>query len=326
MNELIDAVKQNRIAEVKQLLEKSDPNCKIDSEPLLTYAIKEKFDKIALLLLEHRDIDINVENRHGENALIVATEYGGAVIVEELLKRKDTDVNVENILKTPVLLIALGFRYEKIAKLLLERPDIDVIKTDKYGRNALLVASQIGSFEIVEMIISKGADVNYDKFYGVTALFYAVLGNHIDIVKLLLQQGANIDSEFVKTYRVENEIFNGTDEFLEMRKLIVNAFRAKWLQKINYAKKENLDKVMDEIESTLPIIPLIESAFDVCKAHFQVSMLHSTIHHKIYDGDMYGLRHGEDTMYELLMNDIQKLEGWKPEYNEYMCGGTRQWA
>ena len=41
---------------------------------------------------------------------------------------------------------------------------------------------------------------------------------------------------------------------------------------------------------------------------------------------MYGLRHGEDTMYELLMNDIQKLEGWKPEYDEDMSGGTRQRA
>ena len=57
----------------------------------------------------------------------------------------------------------------------------------------LSLAAQIGSLEIVKILVEEGANVDSTNEWGSTALFYALEANHFDIADYLLEEGADID-------------------------------------------------------------------------------------------------------------------------------------
>ena len=64
-----------------------------------------------------------------------------------------------------------------------------------------MIASKEGKTEIVKILLEKGAQVNMQDTYGLTALTFASQMGRTEIVKLLLGKGAdpNIKSDEVKT-------------------------------------------------------------------------------------------------------------------------------
>ena len=59
------------------------------------------------------------------------------------------------------------------------------------GRPPLHYASDYGQREVVEYLISRGADVNAIDKFGITPLLAAIWEGHTECVKLMLQHGAN---------------------------------------------------------------------------------------------------------------------------------------
>lgn len=74
------------------------------------------------------------------------------------------------------------------------RTDLSQLNTaDQYGMTPLEFACYKGNFEIVKMLIEKGANINSHKHRdGYTALMFAALGGHTDVTQHLLEKGANI--------------------------------------------------------------------------------------------------------------------------------------
>jgi serine/threonine-protein phosphatase 6 regulatory ankyrin repeat subunit B len=70
---------------------------------------------------------------------------------------------------------------------------IDDIDCD--GRTPLVQASIDGYVEIVQILISHGADVNKTSRYGGAPLHYACDGGHLDTVKELIKNGARINGK-----------------------------------------------------------------------------------------------------------------------------------
>ena len=58
-------------------------------------------------------------------------------------------------------------------------------------KNVLNIPCKMGEIEMVELLLSKGADPNRKNYNEDTPLIYAVDNEHIDIVKLLLESGAD---------------------------------------------------------------------------------------------------------------------------------------
>jgi hypothetical protein len=50
-----------------------------------------------------------------------------------------------------------------------------------------------GNYKIAAILIKKGADINYQNIYGLTALHYAARAGKAEIAKLLIDSGANIN-------------------------------------------------------------------------------------------------------------------------------------
>lgn len=87
---------------------------------------------------------------------------------------------------------------------LCELQDVRMYITDKNMANAtstltgwslLMNMSLRGKYDIVDYLISQGADVNYSCPLGWTALMLACTNQHFNIVKLLISNGANVNAQ-----------------------------------------------------------------------------------------------------------------------------------
>ena len=61
------------------------------------------------------------------------------------------------------------------------------------NETALIYASNSGHPSIVEYLVSKGANINYQGRENEIALYSAVWGNELDCVKLLIEKGADFN-------------------------------------------------------------------------------------------------------------------------------------
>ena len=90
---------------------------------------------------------------------------------------------------TLIALIVDG-NLDQVAQLLNGGVDADV--PDQHGFPPLHVAAGYGHAEIVELLLSRGANVNSRNVEGGTALHLAANG-HADVVSVLLANSANVD-------------------------------------------------------------------------------------------------------------------------------------
>ena len=91
-----------------------------------------------------------------------------------------------------LLIIASDNGHKDIVELLLDKC-IDINQTNEYWkRNALHVASEKGHSEIVKLLIDRGIDINLQDIDGSNALHLAFLNDKRDIVELLIEKGIDI--------------------------------------------------------------------------------------------------------------------------------------
>jgi hypothetical protein len=77
-------------------------------------------------------------------------------------------------------------------RLLLNDPEVNLNHGDDEGMSPLMHAVFKGHYEMVRMLIERGADVNFDEHpQKYTALMFAAIRAHPSIVNLLLESGAN---------------------------------------------------------------------------------------------------------------------------------------
>ena len=126
---------------------------------LLMAAKKGCFDRVRDLLDQYHPytaaVDIETRNKHGNNALIKAAEYGQTEIVRFLIG-VGAKINVRN----------------------------------NYNDTALTEAAEYGRAEVVKLLIEAGADLSFRDRDGQTALMKAVKYGHTEIAKLLIEAGA----------------------------------------------------------------------------------------------------------------------------------------
>ena len=102
---------------------------------------------IVCQLLEHKEIDVNVKNRRGDTALMLASKAGHENIVNQLLEHKEIDVNAQNNKGTTALMdmvkVCNSWKYPNavlIVDRLLRAPGIDVTCKNNRGGTALDMA------------------------------------------------------------------------------------------------------------------------------------------------------------------------------------------
>jgi len=121
--------------------------------------------------------------------------------VAKLLLTKGSKVNSKSKkpTNTPLHYAAINGDIEIVEMLLSRHANINA--ENKYGNTPLHNAVESKKMEIIELLLKKGANVNARNSNNLTPFQLAVEEGREEIIKLLLQHGANVNSAYSCTYR-----------------------------------------------------------------------------------------------------------------------------
>jgi ankyrin repeat protein len=133
-------------------------------------------------------LSLNILNRHGETALMVACKSGSVEVVKELLKIDGIDIKVKSTYGETALMMACTSGSVEVVKELLKIDGIDITVKNKSHETALMLACKSGSVEVVkELLKIDKSTVNEKSLLDETALMLACMSGSVDIVKELLK-------------------------------------------------------------------------------------------------------------------------------------------
>ncbi|CAB3779717.1 hypothetical protein LMG28614_00910 [Paraburkholderia ultramafica] len=180
IDSLIKSVKFDDIDGVNKLLAKGmDPNS-VDSQgiPLLVLAAREKSDKVGAALVANPKTNLEIEDKAGENAMMMAALVGDLNFVN-LLIAKDAEVNKKG---WAPLHYAAANGHDDIVKVLLDHSAY-VDAGSPNGTTPLMMAARGGHVSTVKLLLDNGADLTVKNQIGMTALDFAKTYKEPDVVE-----------------------------------------------------------------------------------------------------------------------------------------------
>lgn len=140
------------------------------------------------------------DKQKGNEALLLAAQNGEANLVELLLWH-GADIETKDKDGLTPLGVAVLKQQKEIVDFLIKRgAKIDTLSIR--GTTPLISATRTGSLELVQLLLKAGASksINHINNYHNHALHYAVAAERIDIIELLLSYGADINLKNQKGY------------------------------------------------------------------------------------------------------------------------------
>lgn len=193
-NDLFRAVKTGNNGTLRALLEEATTRDGYSEEfpelrdsygcGLLYWAIKEGDKEAAKLLLEY-GADPNETSSRGETALLIALESELPELAELVLKY-GADPSLRDMDGNTPLTKAVSSGKLALVELLFEVPDSAPDFEDRNGEgySPLLLAIDLGNYEIAEFLLDKGADPKKKNSEGRTILHLTALHNDFEILDL----------------------------------------------------------------------------------------------------------------------------------------------
>lgn len=140
------------------------------------------------------DVKEYVENK---SIIKIAISEGRLETVELLLKyHPDLDLNTMGgdafDSKMNALLESLDKKYESMVMYFLEK-DLDFNQAGIHDKRAIHVAAKLGAINVVQILLSKGLELDHKDSWNSTALMYAVSGQHEEVSKLILEYKPDVN-------------------------------------------------------------------------------------------------------------------------------------
>ncbi|XP_046335601.2 serine/threonine-protein phosphatase 6 regulatory ankyrin repeat subunit A-like [Haliotis rufescens] len=151
-----------------------------------------KSERTIYQLLMSEGADLSLTDEDGNNCLHLAVEGGSEYIVNNLLSWGKHDVNAGGKLGRTAVHVAALSNHKAIFNILVAA-DVDVSVPDAEGNNCLHLAAEVGSMGIVrDILVKRPQEINALGAHGCTALVTAVLNNHHEMVDYLVSMGADV--------------------------------------------------------------------------------------------------------------------------------------
>ncbi|XP_071084677.1 inversin-like [Haliotis cracherodii] len=175
------------MAAVKRILAagQADVNCRdvVGRTPVMWVAWRGHRDVVELLVSERADV--SQVDEHGNNILHYACRGGDVETVKCVLSLHVADINSRGgWSRTPVMWVAWRGHREVVELLVSEGADVSLVDED--GNNILHYACMGGDVETVKYVLSLNVvDIDARNNAGLTAADVARLKGHKEVVKLL---------------------------------------------------------------------------------------------------------------------------------------------
>ena len=162
--------------------------------------------------------------------------------IEEAFK-EGADVNMKNDNGVWFFIVASGHGNARTVNVLLEK-GIDVNITDDYNFNnntALSIAVINAKYDVVELLIEKGADINKENNKGDTPLIHAIRSEDYKMVQLLLEH------PYINIEHYVDTIFNQLRVVAEVT--FIPYLIEKYIETRDQIKKQKDDNIEEIIKS-----------------------------------------------------------------------------
>lgn len=190
-NALMMAALKGHLPVVKILISQKASLNQLDNQnqPALHYAILGGnlgvIDRLLPFYLDENKIDH--ANDFGQTALILASMQGLNSIVETLLVYQ-ADPDLRDVNGFTALMLAIQNHHEETAHCLIEKLDLDLIDNQENNNSdtLLTLAAQVGMVSVVQLLLSKGADIHLRTINSQSALYFAILNNDVELIDVLI--------------------------------------------------------------------------------------------------------------------------------------------
>lgn len=176
----------------------------------LHLALRNENKAIIRLLIDH-GADVNAPRSDGWTPMLTAAYHGQPDMIALLLS-KGADVNYRN---SEPLRIAIRQGMIEAARIMLERgAKVDGADGDD-GQSALAIAARQGDIAAVKLLIENGAEIDLKDKASKTPLFHAASMGYADIVEALLSRGADANAGAKADRSILQAVRNGEKSHLE---------------------------------------------------------------------------------------------------------------
>jgi uncharacterized protein len=143
------------------------------------------------------NIAVDLLKKHKQKFdIFEASCIGNTQLVNQLLDKNPESINLFSSDGFNVLGLASFFGHLSLVELLLEKGADPNIASNNHFKVAPIHSScAISHFDITELLIRYGADVNAKQTQGITPLHEAAHNGQIKLLKLLLDMGADINAK-----------------------------------------------------------------------------------------------------------------------------------
>ena len=188
--DLLKAARDGDLERVTRLLRVKDIdlNYSVKCNTPLTTALFNRHEQIALALIK-AGADVNLQTKLSQSPLYLAAMRGMDEGIRELLQHGGK-ATLRDHMGDNALDCALMCSQYDIAKLLL-RGDAEL--KDRHIDKAFLLAVESGQLDIVEVLVARGANLDYKLESDSRAIFYAIYNKHYDVVLYLIDAGADFN-------------------------------------------------------------------------------------------------------------------------------------
>lgn len=185
-------IANDRVEDVRDALAQGEnPNAlNPDGQPALMLAIREGSWRVYDLLLAHRRIDVNIENRNHETPLMYMAIVGDVKRAQALIKR---GAHVNRLGWTPLHYAASKGNLKMVELLLANKAIVNAPSPD--GTTPLMMGAFSGNEEVVRTLLYSGADSTTLNLKKQSAADWARLRDHDSLAAKLDQLSQKVLAE-----------------------------------------------------------------------------------------------------------------------------------
>ena len=133
-------------------------------------------------------------DEEGNTAFVLAGQQG-AIRMCKTLDQGGANVNAQNNVKKCALHYAVLANNARYVDFLFDKCNgVNPSLKDVFGMTPLLMATETGKLEIVQLLLKHGASPNETNSSGMTCLMLSSINDHVGVAEVLIDHGANVNS------------------------------------------------------------------------------------------------------------------------------------